>query len=98
MRVRLLTCLVIGAGLFGFLGAAYSHSPLPLIVMLFLGAIIVGVNMVSLDADEFRKLNRMAASEIRVIVRKYRNEPRHSKKTVKPAKRERVNVKGVTVR
>jgi hypothetical protein len=66
--------------------------------MLFLGAIIVSVNIMSLNADEFRKLNRLALNEIHVIVRKYRNEPRHSKKTVKPAKRERVNVKGVTVR
>lgn len=97
MRTRVLTCLFLGVGLFGMLGAAYSHSALPLIVMLFMGGIIIGVNLMSLEADEFRKINRMAANEIRAYIKQYRNEPRHAKSN-KPVKRERVNVKGVTVR
>jgi hypothetical protein len=99
MRTRLLTCLVIGVGLFGFLGAAYSHSPLPLIVMLFMGGIIIAINTMSLEMDEIHKMNRMAAEEIRVIIRKYQHKPRHSAKVMaRPIKRERVNVHGVTVR
>jgi len=95
MRARLTTCLVIGAGLFGILGAAYSHSPVPLVLMLLLGGVIAGIAMMSLDAYEVRRMTSFAAYEIRTFIDKYSHRPRHS---LKLRKRLRLRMKGLNVR
>jgi hypothetical protein len=95
MRARLTTCLVIGAGLFGILGAAYSHSPVPLVLMLLLGGVIGGIAMMSLDTYELRRMTRFAAYEIRYLMRTYFRRPQHS---LKFRKRLLIRMKGLNVR
>lgn len=98
MRARLITCFTIATGTFGILGAAYSHSPFPLVVMLLVGGVIVGVSMLSLEMDELRRMTRMAKLELKAIVRGYTRRPKHRLPTLQPIKRERVQMSRVNVR
>lgn len=95
MRARLTTCLVTGAGVFGMLGAAYTHSPVPLVLMLLLGGVIGGIAMMSLDSYELRKMTNFAVYEIHMFIDRYRHQPRH-RLTLR--KRLRLRMKGMNVR
>jgi len=95
MKTRLLTCLLIGVGLLGILGAAYTRSPMPLVLMLLLGGVFAGVSMMALDAVDWRKLTGITGRELRSIFRAYSRRPRHS---LKLRTRMRLRLKGLNVR
>lgn len=95
MKIRLITCLVIGVGLFGTLGAAYSHSPLPLVVMLLLGGVIIGVSTMGITAKDVRVMVEEARYDIYIITRQYRHKPQHS---LKLNKRVSMRLRGVKTR